>query len=979
MKGTVFTTRTWFLLIGAALLISAGLLNFSQRARHETPPWDGVEWVDTSEGITARSIERGSAAERAWLLPGDRLLGVSLNGRAAEQIQYARDVQIYLEEARVGGQIHYLMERPSYVGIGPYWADLDSLGEIHKWTPRVIYINVIGLVFLFVGFFVLFKQGGRAPYALHFATFCLAAFVFLFYTPVGSYRDLDLAVAFLDNAAFILFAPLFLHFCALYPSRQQLFATRRWRAVWLYLPAILLFVFSVVVFLRDELGKAFTPFRSIPVTEGLVRFFYWICLLHLAVALVASAVLLVRTFTTAKSAIVRQQVKWVVWGTLLSVTPFTLLYALVYLFGAPTDRWLTDVAILPLALIPFAFGYSVLRYRLMDVELVVRRVFVYALTTLAIALLIGGVVFTGGLYAFGSDQGFTSGEITLRVVVVVLAMAAIVMVAAPVKNFLQEQVDRVFYGERYDLRNSLLDFGRTLSATTALDPLLDSLVSRLQEVMNVERVAIFIESRNSRSGYEVARAAGLPSQIFAPPDFREMIRVRSAETGIVRADDIDLDLQSDASVSVRRALHYFVPCVVRGRMVAVIGLGRSVDGALLSSEDVEILRTVSGYVAVAIENSLLYKDQQERAGELKHLKEFNESIIESINVGLLAVDLGGRVTRLNSALEHILDLRRDAAVGKRVEDLFSEDFADTLKQVLGKEGWRLKEIRNIYKLHTATRTNRGLVLNIALAPLQDAQGQTGALVVLEDVTARTTLEEQLQQREKLSSIGLLAAGVAHEVNTPLTGVSSYTQMLLGMLNENDPKHALLQKVRTQAERATNIVNNLLNFSRTGSATEFAEIDVARVFDDTLQLLEPQLRRSQIEIVRRYDDDAPEVYGNAGKLQQVFTNLILNARDAIPDGGKIIVSTGTAEDGSLVAEIRDTGIGIAPENVAKIYDPFYTTKGVGRGTGLGLAVSYGIIQEHTGRISVDSEPGQGTSFRITLPSARVRARLQAVGD
>ena len=613
----------------------------------------------------------------------------------------------------------------------------------------------------------------------------------------------------------------------------------------------------------------------------------------------------------------------------------------------------------------------------MDVELVVRRVFVYALTTLAIALLIGGVVYTAGLYAFGSDQPFTSGEITLRLVVAVLAMAAIVMVAAPVKNFLQEYVDRVFYGERYDLRNSLLDFGRTLSATTALDPLLDALISRLQEVMNVERIAIFIESRTSASGYVVARAAGLSSSEVVPPDFREMIRVRSAETGIVRADDLDLNVESN--VPMRRALHYFVPCVVRGRMVAVIGLGRSVDGALLSSEDVEILRTVSGYVAVAIENSLLYKDQQERAAELKMLKEFNESIIESINVGLLAVDLEGRVTRLNSALEHILDLRRDAAVGRRVEDLFSEDFADTLKQVLGKDGWRLKEIRNIYKLHTGTRANRSLVLNIALAPLQDWQGQTGALVVLEDVTARITLEEQLQQREKLSSIGLLAAGVAHEVNTPLTGVSSYTQMLLGMLNENDPKHALLQKVRTQAERATNIVNNLLNFSRTGSAAEFAEVDVSRVLDDTLQLLEPQLRRSQIQIVRQYDDDAPEAYANAGKLQQVFTNLILNARDAIPDGGQIIVSTGTAEDGSLVAEICDTGIGIAPENVAKIYDPFYTTKGVGQGTGLGLAVSYGIIQEHAGRISVDSTPGRGTTFRITLPTARVRARLQAVGD
>ncbi|HEY6660762.1 MAG TPA: histidine kinase N-terminal 7TM domain-containing protein, partial [Pyrinomonadaceae bacterium] len=461
MKGSVITTRTWFLLIGAVLLISAGVLNFRQRARQETPPWDGVEWVDTKDGIFARSIERGSAAERAWLLPGDQLVGISLDGKGRpEQITAARDVQIYLDQAKQisidegkdGAQIHYLMKRPSYSPEGgAYWADLDHLGAIHKWTPRVIYINLIGLIYLFVGFFVLFKQGGRAPFALHFATFCLAAFVFHFYTPVGSYRDLDLAIAFLDNAAFILFAPLFLHFCALYPSRQQLFSTRRWRVVSLYVPALLLLVFSLVIFLRDEMAKAVSGIQRIPVSEQLIGLFYWLGVLHLAVALVASALLLVRTYVKSKSTVVRQQVKWVLWGTLLAVTPFTLLYAVVYLFGAPTDRWLTDVAVLPLAIIPFAFGYSVLRYRLMDVELVVRRVFVYAVTTLAIALLIGIVVYTGGLYAFGSDQEVSSGEITLRVVVAVLAMAAIVMVAAPVKNFLQEQVDRIFYGERYDL------------------------------------------------------------------------------------------------------------------------------------------------------------------------------------------------------------------------------------------------------------------------------------------------------------------------------------------------------------------------------------------------------------------------------------------------------------------------------------------------------------------------------------------------
>ena len=979
MKGSVLTTKTWFLLIGAALLISAGVLNFRERLENKSPRWDGVEWVDTAQGVTAKTVEPDSAADRARLLPGDHLIGINFDGRSRlDEIRRARDVQIYLDEIGEGGQLHYLIERPSYFPeTRAYWADLDNIGRIYKWTPRILYINLIGVIYLLVGFFVLFKQGGRAPYALHFATLCLAAFVSLFYTTTGAYDDLDLAVGVLDSVAFIFFAPLFVHFCALYPTRQHLSSTHRWRAVLFYVPALFLLALTVVFFLRDEMAKAVSGLQNIPVTEPIIGILYWLTMAHFTFALVAGAALLMRTLINAKSTVVRQQVKWVMWGTVLAVTPFVFFYGLVYLVGAQTDRWLTDVAILPLAIIPFAFGYSVLRYRLMDVELVVRRVFVYALTTLAVALLIGTVVYTGGLYAFGSDTAFNAGEITLRVVLAVLAMAAIVMVAAPVKHFLQEQVDRLFYGERYDLRNSLLDFGRTLSATTALEPLLDALVSRLQEVMNVGRVAIFVEDRNALSGYTVARAEGLSGPIVMPADFREMIRIRSAETGVVRADD--LELTTDAAGSIKRTLHYFVPCVVRGRMVAVIGLGRSVDGAMLSSEDVEILRTVSGYVAVAIENSLLYKDQQERAAELKMLKEFNESIIESINVGLLAVDLDGCVTRLNSALEHILDLRRDASIGKRVEDLFSEDFADTLRQVLGQDGWRLREIRNIYKLHTATLGNRSLVLNIALAPLQDGQGQTGALVVLEDVTARISLEEQLQQREKLSSIGLLAAGVAHEVNTPLTGVSSYTQMLLGMLNENDPKHALLQKVRTQAERATNIVNNLLNFSRTGGATEFGELNIARVLDDTLQLLEPQLRRSQIEILRSYDKEAPQAYGNAGKLQQVFTNLLLNARDAIPDGGRITVATSAADDGSLLVEIADTGIGIAPENVSKIYDPFYTTKGVGQGTGLGLAVSYGIVQEHAGHISVDSLPGRGTTFRITLPSARVRARLQAVGD
>ena len=1001
MKRSVLTTKAWVLLVTAAVLVAAGTLNFVQRVTRTPPMTDGVEWVQTRDGLTAEHVDPNSAAGRKGVFGiqrGDRLVAVSLSDEdPGEQVERVSDVQIFIDLSKESGHLRYLIERPSYAEDGRfYYVYLDQLAPLQTWTTRDLYLNLIGVVYLLVGLFVLFKQGERAPFVAHFAALCLAAFVFHFYKPYGSYEDVDLAVEFLDHAALQLFAPLFLHFCLIYPIRHRLSERRRWPALLLYVPAIALIALTAfldfTVYLRGLLPAAlferlYAAYQSLP--NGFAAWLYQAEFVSLLTALVIGSSVLVYRFVRSESTVVRQQLKWVVWGSTAAIAPFTLVYAFEYLFGAglgdvlseSAARRLTDAAILPLVLIPLAFGNSVVRYRLMDVDMVVRRTAVYAMTTLAVALAIGTIIYLVVLNASGLDTAAArgSGVSTLKFIIATAAMALIVMMAAPLKGYLQEKIDRFFYGERYDLRHGLLDFGRTLSATTALEPLLDALVSRLQQVLGVERIAIFIEDARAPSGYRVARTAGLTGEVIVPPDFREMIRARSATEGIVRADD--LDLAPEAVGFVRRALHYYVPCVVRGRMVAVIGLGRSVGGALLSSEDLEILRTVSGYVAVAIENSLLYQEQRARAEELALLKEFNESIVESINVGLVAVDAVGRVTACNTSLEDLLGVRRDDATGQRVEELFAEDFAETLRHVLGTAGWHLSEVRHIYKLHTATRQGRSLIINVSIAPLKspDSPVHTGALVVLEDVTSRVRLEEQLQQREKLSSIGLLAAGVAHEINTPLTGVSSYTQMLLGTVGDADPKHALLQKIRRQTDRATGIVNNLLNFSRTGGVTEFAEVDINRVLEDTLQLLETQLRHSRVEIVREYGEGLPLVFGNAGQLQQVFTNLLLNARDAIPDGGIVTLRTHADEEETVTVEVKDTGIGIAAENVARIYDPFFTTKGVGRGTGLGLAVSYGIVQEHSGHISVASAPGRGTTFRITLPNAATRARLQAASD
>ncbi len=1023
------------LLIAAVLLLAAGILNLTQRIQSKPQPSDGVEWRQSGAGrVVAHTVAPASVAGRAGIAAGDRLVAVSFTDAPGsyEQVADALDVLKYIEDAGAGGTLHYLIERPTNMEASRFnYADLYGLDGLRSTLPRDVYLHLIGLVYLFVGFYVLFKQGGRAPYTLHFAGLCLAAFVFHFYKSLGSYEDLDAAIAVLDSAAFILFAPLFLHFCLIYPVRRRLFAKASGESfvsrenlftVGLYVPAFILIFLTALAMLMPG-GTRLDAW----LTAEFVGSLYRASFLHFVFALVSGSGILIYRFFRSGNAVIRQQLKWVVWGSILAVLPFTLLYAVGYLTGAAANMTtlaganrLTDIAVLPLVLIPLTFGNSVVRYRLMDVDVVVRRAAVYALTTLAIAVMIGTVVYLAGLYALQGDGATTLFVAptfnSLRVIIAIFAMAAIVMTAAPLKNFLQERTNRLFYGERYDLRNGLMDFGRTLSATTALDPLLDALTARLQQVLNVERIAIFIEDSRAPGRYITARTVRLSRELIVPPDFQEMIARRMGSDGIVRADDLELAPETrmnDAMPAsfVRRALHYYVPCVVRGRMVAVIGLGRSAEGALLSSEDLEILRTVSGYVAVAIENSLLYQEQRARAAELEQLKEFNESIIESINVGLVAVDLQGRVTRCNSALEEMLGIERDAALNRSIEDLFAPDFADTLHHLLGKSDWHIDQPRSLYKIHTATRDNHPLVVNLGIAPLKkeahdernheddephEAMNKdaiapnaltSGALVVIEDVTERARLEEQLQQREKLSSIGLLAAGVAHEINTPLTGVSSYTQMLLGMLPETDPKHALLEKVQRQTDRAARIVGNLLNFSRTGVGVEFTATDINRVLDETLQLLEPQLRGANIEVKRDYATTLPTAFADAGKLQQIFTNLVLNARDAIIESGAITLRTRADDEGErLIVEVTDTGTGIPSENLNRIFDPFFTTKGVGRGTGLGLAVTYGIVQEHSGTITVQSthetlsSAAHGTTFRITLPTAAARRRkLQIASD
>jgi hypothetical protein len=381
-------------------------------------------------------------------------------------------------------------------------------------------------------------------------------------------------------------------------------------------------------------------------------------------------------------------------------------------------------------------------------------------------------------------------------------------------------------------------------------------------------------------------------------------------------------------------------------------------------------------VAIAIENASLYRSLQRKVEEYERLKEFSENIVESINVGILAADLDDRVESWNTQIERLSGISRDHAVGRTLSELFPMELAGEFDRVRGQTG-----IHHIYKFvlkpaadgngngngHGLSAGLRETTLNIAIAPLVSKdQEQIGRLIIFDDITDRAELERRLVQADKLSSIGLLAAGVAHEVNTPLAVISTYAQMLAKQVSDDSQKSLILDKIAKQTFRASEIVNSLLNFSRT-STTSLGDVSLNRVIQETLSLLEHQLQKSGIQVKTDLDPGLRPVHGNAGQLQQVFLNLILNARDAMSAGGTLEVRTWSDGSGAR-AEVADTGQGIAPEHLHRIYDPFFTTKAVRKGTGLGLSVTYGIIQEHGGSIEVSNRPGGGATFRLELPLA-----------
>ena len=919
--------------LAAAILAS---LNFTKESSFSLPT-DQVSWLEAPGGLKAEQVLKDGPGERAGIKAGDLL--VSANKVPTPRVSFLTKQWFAVGTWR---NIDYLLVRSGV----PIHASV-LLEPTDRSQDQGL--RLIALVYLSIGLYVLFRRW-TAPRATHFYVFCLASFVLYSFNYTGKFNTFDWTIYWGKILAEALQPALFLHFALAFPEERPA-SRRHWIYSLIYLPGLGVIALQVVA-MRQWQATGLLATRLDQLAMG-----------YLAVYFVLAALVFFRNYTRQKNPLRRQQLKWLTRGTLLTVIPFTVLDVIPVLTGIPVPSVLARLGGICLIFLPLTFSWAIIRYRLMDVDLIFKRGVTYTLATASlVGLYFGAVAFAAEVVHTRLPSAGAWGLI-----------AAIIITAQlfePLKRAIQDRVDRVFDRKRYDYRQTLITFGRGLSSQTDLDRLLHSIVDRLSETLLVARVAIFFP--NGDGSYTLKAAHGLPAQLLSPEsrpalDFLDFDQPNAGTDLFLENPQQVLHFPTEErQAAALLDLNYYLPCRLQQKTIAIIGLGRTTHGDFLSSEDVELLESMASYIGIAIQNARLYASLEQKISEYERLKEFNENIVESINVGVFAVDLEERIESWNAQMEVMYAMSRQEAVGQYLRDVLPAGFATEFLRLKDEPG-----VHNLYRFRLQTRTGENRCANVAIAPLVSRNFEVvGRIIIVDDITERMELEAQLAQADKLSSIGLLAAGVAHEVNTPLAVISSYTQMLAKQVRGDQRVAPLLDKITQQTFRASEIVNGLLNFSRTGAA-EFTALDLNHIIMETLKLLEHQFRTSQVHLETALEDDLPPILGNSGKLQ-VFLNLFLNAKDAMAAGGTLRVAT--QANGNVAVDVSDTGSGIALEHVQRIYDPFFTTKltvseGQRRGTGLGLAVTYGIIQEHAGKIQVESQVGSGTTFHLEFPTAR----------
>jgi two-component system, NtrC family, sensor kinase len=863
--------------------------------------------------IVVKNVDPGSGAESSGLRAGDAIL--MIGGTPTTEVE---GLQKTLR--RIGQTVPMIVSRGAVTTTVHY-----DPPELKVDYPYLL-LSFIGFLYLAIGLFTLFRGETQESRLFYFVT--LLSFIVYVYTPAGdidwSYKVLQMT----EEGARIFLPPLALNFFLLFP--RPLVRDRRWIAL-MYLPPVVLAAWSIDLLLLNN-SVAVTGIR-----RSLELISRWE-MLHFGIYFSIALVTLAFTYRQA-AAIGKKQIKWILLGLSFGFIPFLLLYILPYLITGEVRPTYTSLSVLPLALIPLAFAVSILKYRLWDVEVVIKEILAYTVT------------FVFGMIAFSTVNILLSTVIEERSAMErnFLAFTSGLLIAGvliPVKGKIESVIEMILYRESYRHRRTMTDFAQELASFHDVHELIAMMRERLRATLHIERMNLYTREGAAPTG---------SSLLIYDPEGSVPRRIGADDLGAIPKEGpfiLTAPRLPDANDLPWKLLEagyrYVFPLRNRGELQGLLLLGTSRGDEPLSRDDLHLIGTLTAPVALAIENSRLYGKLRRQLEEIRALKEYNENIIESSLSAIAVVASDGTVLTANRAFWELVGSDHTS---ESIHELFPP--FDELRSTDGRT----------LTTHFVNREGVEKEVTVTASPLSSGDVADGARVlVIGDLTDRVRLERELQDKERLASLGLLAAGVAHEVNTPLTGISSYAQLLLAETHVDDPKYRLLKKMEQQTFRASNLVNSLLDLiANRPRSREIVSLD--ELVTATVTLHEDLLKAKGITV---HTDLAPlRVRGNFHDLQQVLTNVLINARDAVGDGGNIWIRLFEERDNAVI-RVRDDGKGIAADMIGRIFEPLVTTKRGQGGTGLGLAISRRIIHAADGEIDVTSIPGEGAEFSIQLP-------------
>lgn len=619
----------------------------------------------------------------------------------------------------------------------------------------------------------------------------------------------------------------------------------------------------------------------------------------------------------------RRQVEWVALGAAAGFIPYLLLSLIPQMAGAELEV-LTWVSLLPLALVPLGVASSLLEFRLWDLEDITRQV-----AATGIAVLLGGVSFALLNYLI-TQFGFRLGN--WRNLAAVAGGVLLATLTVPARRMLLEGLEYLQYRERLAARRALTTFAEEAVTHREPETLLSRLAQLLRDALAVERVVTYM---------------AMGDRLYtSPPEER---------VPVLTAEDVRGVFPSPTEKVLQDGglLHRFV-MERDGRVVGVVYCGRRHGELPLGHGERRLVAALAAQAALALENSVLLTNLRRQVQEHRLLEDFLERVFQSSAAALMICDATGRILRANERSAALLRRAPDQLTGELLQHLVDLDshFADHLPPDLA-------GVQVTFKADDECRTG---LLSTSVLEVEPGRFD-GRVVALDDISDQLRLEQRVARQERLASLGRLAAGLAHEVNTPVTGIASYVQLLRDMTAADDPRAPMLAKIEEQTFRVARIVSNLLELARP-SGFERQLVNLVEVLRDELVLLRPDAERAGVALDFRVSEDI-SVAANRVQLELVVHNLLKNALQATPHGGRVGVEAGCL-DSSVWFEVRDSGPGIPATLGEQVFEPFVTTRQGRGGTGLGLAITRDIVRVHGGTIRATAATPGGTVMRVELP-------------